>query len=383
MPDNAGDSATECQKGTWHIKMIIDPDGNVYCKHCDSCTGAQSIRLIRSTRTIMTQEPPDDSAPFHCPKCNSPIPRDSKFCEICGERIEQSAGCSKCGAPLQADAKFCEICGTPVSPTQIVLKSKTLPVSREPVAEELPEERDIQEPDVVVRKRTVPRPEPIPDILAPDAVPEPSPPMRTEVPDSGAPARQPPAPLYPGTKAPASKNMMIIAGIVVVAILAIAIFAVVLPGMSGSSGTKSAGNSNPVVPVTTITASPTTPRVTTSVTTVQATSTSQSSVSLVPGPTQTLPANQELIFQVDKDSVSAAVTVTVTGPSRNVVNDIAVRLTRSDGQVLTGYIKPNQKVNEVTLPGTRSADRVEVTVNFYSGDSYKVIDKIVDFARRM
>jgi len=326
----------------------------------------------------MTPEPPDDTAPFHCPKCNSPIPQDSKFCEICGERIEQAAGCRKCGAPLQPDAKFCEICGTPVSLTKIVLKSRTLPVSREPIVGEVPEEGAVQEPDVVVRKRTVPRPEPTLDILAPDAVPEPSPPMRAGEPDTGAPARQPPAPPYPGTKAPASKNMMIIAGVVVVAIIAIAVFAVVLPGMSGSSGTKSTGNSNPVVTVTTPATSPTTPRVTA----VYTTKTTPAGASLVPGPTQTLPANQELIFQVDKDAVSGDVTVTVTGPSRNVVNDIAVRLTRSDGQVLTGYITPNQKVNEVTMPGTRATDRVEVTVNFYSGVSYKVIDKTIDFQRR-
>ena len=90
-----------------------------------------------------------------------------------------------------------------------------------------------------------------------------------------------------------------------------------------------------------------------------------------------------LIFQVDKDAVSGAVTVTVTGPSRDIVKDIFVQLTRSDGQVLSGHINPNQKVNEITMPGSRSTDRVEVTVNFYSGDSYKVIDKTVDFARRM
>ena len=327
----------------------------------------------------MTPESRDDAAPFHCPKCNNPISRDSNFCEICGERIEQAAGCRICGAPIQADAKFCEICGTPVSPTKIVLKSRTLPVSQETPVKKIPEEGDIQKPDAVVRKRTVPRPEPTLDILAPDAVPEPSPPMRAEAPDTSAPAREPPAPQYPGTKAPASKNMMIIAGVVVIAIIAIAIFAVVLPGMSGSSKTKSTGNSNPVVTVTTPITTPTTPRVTTVITT----KTTQAGGSLVPGPTQTLPANQELIFQVDKDAVSGDVTVTVTGPSRNVVNDIVVRLTRSDGQVTTGYITPNQKVNEVTMPGTRATDRVEVTVNFYSGASYKVIDKTVEFAKRM
>ncbi len=105
--------------------------------------------------------------------------------------------------------------------------------------------------------------------------------------------------------------------------------------------------------------------------------------SLVPGPTQTLPPNQELFFQIDKDTISGDVTVTVSGPSRNVVNDIEVKLTRADGQVEIGYIQPNQKVNEVTLPGTRNTERVEVTVQFYSGEQYKVIDKLVAFNKRI
>ena len=326
----------------------------------------------------MSEQSPDDAGQFTCPSCHNPIMPDSRFCEICGAKIEPSPVCRECGAPLQADAKFCEICGAPVSPTKIVLKSKTLPVSKEPIVGEVPEEESVHEPDVVVRKRTVPRPEPTPDILAPDAVPEPSPPVRAGEPDTGAPARQPAVSSSSGTKGPASKNMMIIAGVFVVAIIVLAVFAVVLPGMSGSPGTKSTGNSNPVVTVTTPAASPTTPRVTI----VYTTKTTPAGASLVPGPTQTLPANQELFFQVDKDAVSGAVTVTVTGPSRNVVKDITVRLTRSDGEVTTGYITPNQKVNEVTMPGTRSTDRVEVTVNFYSGASYKVIDKIIEFQRR-
>jgi len=327
----------------------------------------------------MTRQPPDDGAPFHCPKCNSPIPRDSKFCEICGEKIEPASTCSKCGAPLQGDSKFCEICGTPVSPAKTILKSGTIPVSQETTVGEVSEAGDIQKTDVTVRKQTVPRPQPIPDILAPDFAAEQSPPMGSEEPDTGAPARQPSAPPSPGTKAPVPKNMMIIAGVVVVAIIVIAVFAVVLPGMSGSSGTKSIGNSSPVVTVTT----PATSSPTSRVTAVYTTQTSQAAGLLVPGPTQTLPAaTQDLFFQVDKDTVSGDVTVTVTGPSRSVVKDIVVRLTRSDGQVTTGYITPNQKVNEVTMPGTRATDRVEVTVNFYSGASYKVIDKTVDFARR-
>jgi len=70
----------------------------------------------------------------------------------------------------------------------------------------------------------------------------------------------------------------------------------------------------------------------------------------------------------------------VTGPSRMEVNDIEVTLTRADGQVITRDIFPGRKMNEVTLPGTRNPERVEVTVEFYSGDKYKVIDTIAGFS---
>jgi len=85
---------------------------------------------------------------------------------------------------------------------------------------------------------------------------------------------------------------------------------------------------------------------------------------------------------VDKNPVNGDVTVIVTGPSRSVVKDIAVTLTRADGTVVTKHIIPDQKMNEVTLSGTRNSERVEVTVLFYSGIQYKVIDKIAEFTRR-
>ena len=62
-----------------------------------------------------------------------------------------------------------------------------------------------------------------------------------------------------------------------------------------------------------------------------------------------------------------------------MVDDIEVRLTRSDGQVDISHIKPSQKIDEIAIPGTKGTDRVEITVRFYSGETYKVIDKLLYF----
>jgi len=187
---------------------------------------------------------------------------------------------------------------------------------------------------------------------------------------------------------------------VIIAILAAVIIFVVLPMFSGVATMKADSSSNPVALVTTQKPSPTaspvpatptidsnsnpvlivdTEKAGSTASQVPSSSTPQASNSLVPGPTQALPNNQVLLFQVDKDSISGAVNVIVTGPSRNVVEDIEVRLTRSDGQVDISHIKPSQKVDEITIPGTKQTDRIEITVRFYSGDTYKVIDKLLYF----
>lgn len=60
----------------------------------------------------------------YCQKCNAEIPVHSRFCNVCGAKIESSSNkgntmnlfaCSKCGAPLEKDQVFCTNCGTKVS----------------------------------------------------------------------------------------------------------------------------------------------------------------------------------------------------------------------------------------------------------------------------
>jgi membrane protease subunit (stomatin/prohibitin family) len=57
-----------------------------------------------------------------CPKCNSPVPTNSKFCPNCGNtmgQIQQNQSnviCDKCGKEFPATAKFCPHCGDPYNP---------------------------------------------------------------------------------------------------------------------------------------------------------------------------------------------------------------------------------------------------------------------------
>jgi membrane protease subunit (stomatin/prohibitin family) len=54
------------------------------------------------------------SASAACPKCGAANSSESKFCNVCGAKMEAAnpaALCVKCNAPLKQDAKFCSECG--------------------------------------------------------------------------------------------------------------------------------------------------------------------------------------------------------------------------------------------------------------------------------
>lgn len=297
----------------------------------------------------MTRDSPVPPSPGRCPVCNAPVSPQVKFCESCGTKIEQYPVpvCRSCGALLEPNVKFCEACG--VSTTEPVPPPKVFPSVTPPDA-------PVAAPLKSVERNTLVEPV---SIVGPESQ-----------------NLKKPEPVGVKAASPLSKKALIIAGVVgVLFVIAVLVF-VVLPGFGGSSS-GSGPTTTPLVPLGVTTSTPITPSQASATPSVSGVSST-----VTPGPTQTLPPIYTLLFQVDKNSVNGDVTVIVTGPSRSVVKDIMVTLTRADGTVVTKHIIPDQKMNEVTLSGTRNSERVEVTVLFYSGMQYKVIDKMANFARR-
>jgi hypothetical protein len=110
--------------------------------------------------------------------------------------------------------------------------------------------------------------------------------------------------------------------------------------------------------------------------------TNAETISLVPGPTQVPPDNLLVYFQVERDPLTRIVSVQYMGGKGQMgVRDVFVRLTRSDGQVLTETFKPAQVGSGVELQGTEKEDRVEVIVHYFTGDEYKVIDQVFEYKK--
>lgn len=55
--------------------------------------------------------PQEKESGIICNKCNKQVPKNSKFCPECGEKIQDKKFCSECGAQVSANAKFCSECG--------------------------------------------------------------------------------------------------------------------------------------------------------------------------------------------------------------------------------------------------------------------------------
>lgn len=75
--------------------------------------GQQFSRLTQNLNTTETK---------NCPKCNSIIDKNARFCSYCGFDIESKnvvhdiIKCSSCGAELKTDSKFCMECGKKYTP---------------------------------------------------------------------------------------------------------------------------------------------------------------------------------------------------------------------------------------------------------------------------
>jgi len=374
--------------------------------------------------------------PKSCSKCGRPVAPGMKFCEACGAKIDAVPVCLKCGASLAPNVKFCEACGTLValpSPAVSPGKKDTIPVaaplppsgealnvqkgssrSEPPVHETLVEAPGISSPDVPrgsagpepagkseVRSTTEPAMKVI-NTGAAVAPPkpqarEPAPAAKSQThgksaekvipvevskvaaavdvwtsPDPGsgdAGMRK-----EPGEKEPAFSRTVIIGSVIILALLGAAVFFIGLPMFTGSGSPPLNPKEAPVTMNPGFPAAPST----------TADTSGTGSVSLTAGPTQAPPPNLALIIDVERDAITHMITVTFQGgPGQFGVRELVVTLTKSDGTVETKTFKPENRGTFITIKGTEKTDRVEITANYYNGGSFKVVDKVFEYKKRV
>lgn len=318
-----------------------------------------------------------------CPRCNAPVPSDKPFCEACGARIAPPPSCTLCGTLLEPGSRFCPSCGAMIGSAKdrsVAESSQKKPVkkSRVPANEESPTPHEPENAKQSDSQKSVPV-ESVDGHEPAEEKPE-SPPVR-KIPVSPAKTTIPPgrshglaARLTQGTGMIAIISVLIIAG-------AVLIFSGILslPVISSQPVSSPPVIPAPVVPETTSLSV----RVAAATVTPAASETRTGSISLVPGPTQTLPAHLDIVLQTERDPRTRMISVEyMGGKGQYGVREIFVRLTRSDGEVLTGSFKPIQIGSRIELQGTEQMDRLEVVTRHYSGEEYTVIDRVFEYKVR-
>jgi hypothetical protein len=321
--------------------------------------------------------------PKLCPNCRKPVAEGTVFCDSCGLRVSPPPTCGKCNTPLAPETNFCESCGTPVG---------TRPA--ENAHSSAPEKRDLtpakkgQSSKGKKGKRRAPKKDEFvhPSML----VPEPVQAEKTLVdpmhePENDETAGPVPAPAIPDVvkemprqkpESPkVSKKTLIVAGLVILGII------LVLAVLTGhvhlappsllQDFTHPAGQATS--PAVHEPADLTTPS-------------SQPTVTgppFVPGPTQVPPESLLIWLQDERDPITNMVTVIFNGgKGQRGTREIQVRLTRSDGEVLTRTFKPVMVGEGVSLQGTKYTDHLIVVISYTNGDNYTVIDRIFEYKIR-
>jgi len=114
-------------------------------------------------------------------------------------------------------------------------------------------------------------------------------------------------------------------------------------------------------------------------TTPASTSSSTATVVSTPVAVETLPAGQDVDIQVEKQRPDATIHLIFNGGEGEMfVQNIMMRVTRSDGQVEEQYLndktrKP-RRGDELVMAGTRGSDQVVVFLTS-AGKTYRIFDK--------
>jgi hypothetical protein len=127
-----------------------------------------------------------------------------------------------------------------------------------------------------------------------------------------------------------------------------------------------------------------TPIVTNEATAAPTSAPTSSSDTITPGPTQTLPEIWSIEMQVQNNGEAINPMIVTTfngGKGINVIPEIDVQVTRSDGVVENGrMVQPLNKGKEIDLAGTTSnKDRVEIWVITPTSEKVKIYDQYVPF----
>jgi len=285
-----------------------------------------------------------------CPSCNSRIEPDHTFCEICGEKMPELPACSTCGALFIAPVKFCERCGTRVIQGE----------DPKPAADERPGRDSLPEAPVPVQSRVKMNP-PVPASSGQD--------LPGGVDDAlfliphGQPPVKPKAGVAP-----------LIGGVVLLLIILAGVYFIGLPTLP-----KSGGADVPDTLVTIkVTPSPESGTVLPNLTKTPV----PVSDALVTRPTQLIPIDQKYYFHVQKNPVNARISVIFTGSSGiNGISSADVKVTQPGGTVATSIIQPLKGITEITLDGSKEADRVEIIAKLPDGKTYRVYDELVPFTK--
>lgn len=99
--------------------------------------------------------------------------------------------------------------------------------------------------------------------------------------------------------------------------------------------------------------------------------------SMVPGPTQSIPANQGVSFEINQDPITADISVGFAGGlGQAQVSDITAKATYPDGTTDEKSIQPLKGDAAIFKGLTNQPVRIEVTV-MLGNVPYKVVDELV------
>ena len=316
-----------------------------------------------------------------CPRCKRPVPAATVFCDYCGARVARPPSCSLCGTLLEPGSRFCPSCGTPVSADQERPGNGIGLLQERPAPAANPQEDD--DASVPQNPEGAAGIDSPPPLLTREAIGHTTDlhenrSATTIVTDSDREVQ--PASCRSALSWISSHSSLIVIFLVIIVITWVATSSgiLVLPS-SGSQVGAGNGASHPL--------NITQPVPDASVISGQEPVTADATIappvfSPLPGPTQVPPGNLLVYLQVERDPFTNIVSVLFMGGKGQAgVQNVVVRLTRSDGLVLTGTFKPLQTGSGVELQGTEKTDRVEVTVHYYTGDVYTVTNQTFEYKK--